>query len=289
MPCDQEFAKTTGTLFNYFCMQAVATCRCQRAAPTLTTIFEIAALAAPLIRTSADSTTQTPAAAADTSNVASPSSSSTSSRQRQPHVHVPQPVGQVGHASAAPVKLLLLLSLRLARGWAPAVVLAQGVRLVGSVVQQRENKDEVKAGREGTEGALNCCCWCGAVAGSCACSALGCAAVAVAAAACHSGLRGCSSSAVAASNLQRSCRAISSGQPATAVLQHAPAANVAAAGCAFLYTSHDSTHVAAAASVAACLAFLYASVRSACAAARPAYTNSATVAAACTVLHPSHS
>lgn len=66
-------------------------------------------------------------------------------------MHVPQPVGQVGHASAAPLKLLLLLSLRLARGWAPAVVLAQGVRLVGSVVQQRENKDEAKAGREGTE------------------------------------------------------------------------------------------------------------------------------------------
>lgn len=141
-------------------MQAVATCRCQRAAPTLTTIFEIAALAAPLIRTSADSSTQTAAAAdaADASAAAAaPPSSSSSSRQWHGHMHVPQPVGQVGHASAAPLKLLLLLSLRLARGWAPAVVLAQGVRLVGSVVQQRENKDEAKAGREGTEGVFGCC------------------------------------------------------------------------------------------------------------------------------------
>jgi hypothetical protein len=139
-------------------MQAVVTCRCQRAAPTLTTIFEIAALAAPLIRTSADSTAQTPAS--DTADAAAAATSSSSSRQRHAHVHLSQPVGQVGHASAAPLKLLLLLSLRLARGWAPAVVLAQGVRLVGSVVQQRENKDEVKAGREGTEGARKCCCCC---------------------------------------------------------------------------------------------------------------------------------
>ncbi|KAF6255939.1 hypothetical protein COO60DRAFT_159799 [Scenedesmus sp. NREL 46B-D3] len=139
-----------------WCVQAVATCRCQKAAPTLTTIFEIAALAAPLIRTPADSTTQT--AAADEAGAAttaapnsSSSSSSSSSRQRHGLLHVPGPAGQVGHAPAAPLKLLLLLSLRSARGWAPAVVLAQGVRLVGSVVQKRENKDEAKAGREGTE------------------------------------------------------------------------------------------------------------------------------------------
>jgi hypothetical protein len=145
-------------------LQAIATCHCQRAAPTLTTICEIAALAAPLIRTSADSTSETAADTADAGAAASPAAASPSSRHRHAHMHVPQPVGQVGHASAAPLKLLLLLSLRLARGWAPAVVLAQGVRLVGSVVQQRENKDEAKAGREGTEGALgcfaSCCCFC---------------------------------------------------------------------------------------------------------------------------------
>jgi hypothetical protein len=46
---------------------------------------------------------------------------------------------------------VLLLALRCARGWAPAVVVAQGVRLVASLVQRREQPHE-EVRQEGTEG-----------------------------------------------------------------------------------------------------------------------------------------
>ena len=96
--------------------KAVVACRCQRAAPTLTTVCEIVALAAPLVRI--------PAAGAEGS--------------------VPLP--------ARPLRGAALLALRAVRGWAPAVIVAQGVRLISTLVQQREQQGD-KTGREGTEGA----------------------------------------------------------------------------------------------------------------------------------------
>eukprot|EP00878_Enallax_costatus_P024524 GHUV01026175.1.p1 GENE.GHUV01026175.1~~GHUV01026175.1.p1 ORF type:complete len:553 (+),score=146.41 GHUV01026175.1:244-1902(+) len=126
-------------------LQAIVACHCQRVAPTITTIFEIIALAAPLIKTSADAHPAV-ASSEEEATHSAPHSSSSSQHHRLPHVPGTAAVG----VPAAPVRFLLLLSLRLARGWAPAVVVAQGVRLVGNVVQQRENKDN-KVGREGTE------------------------------------------------------------------------------------------------------------------------------------------
>eukprot|EP00878_Enallax_costatus_P011181 GHUV01011675.1.p1 GENE.GHUV01011675.1~~GHUV01011675.1.p1 ORF type:complete len:291 (+),score=58.77 GHUV01011675.1:365-1237(+) len=125
--------------------KAIVACHCQRVAPTITTIFEIIALAAPLIKTSADAHPAV-ASSEEEATHSAPHSSSSSQHHRLPHVPGTAAVG----VPAAPVRFLLLLSLRLARGWAPAVVVAQGVRLVGNVVQQRENKDN-KVGREGTE------------------------------------------------------------------------------------------------------------------------------------------
>lgn len=125
-------------------LQAVVACRCQRVAPTVTTIFEIIALAAPLVKTSAD--------AHPTATDSSPEAGhSNHQHHKLPHVPGAAAAQHAVGVPAAPIRFLLLLSLRLARGWAPAVVVAQGVRLVGSVVQQREKKDE-KVGREGTEG-----------------------------------------------------------------------------------------------------------------------------------------
>jgi hypothetical protein len=46
---------------------------------------------------------------------------------------------------------VLLLGLRLVQGWAPAVVVAQGVRLVAGLVQRREQPNE-PVRQEGTEG-----------------------------------------------------------------------------------------------------------------------------------------
>lgn len=120
-------------------------CHCQRVAPTLTTIFEILALAAPLIKTSADA----PPGEPSSGEVPTQSTTQHNSGQHHRLQHVPG-AAAVG-VPAAPVRFLLLLTLRLARGWAPAVVVAQGVRLVGNVVLQRDNKDN-KVGREGTEG-----------------------------------------------------------------------------------------------------------------------------------------
>jgi len=145
------------------CQQAVIACHCQRAAPTLTTVLEIVALTAPLIKATHDA----PNAASSSSNThsdsasgtealaqpqesqhAGGSSSSSSSRRSSQHQ---------GHAATTlqpPLVLaqaLLLLGLKLARGWAPAVVVAQGVRLVGSIAQKREHPHEPTR-QEGTEG-----------------------------------------------------------------------------------------------------------------------------------------
>ena len=49
------------------------------------------------------------------------------------------------------ISAVVVLALRFARGWAPAVVVAQGVRLVGSLVQRREQPHE-EVRQEGTEG-----------------------------------------------------------------------------------------------------------------------------------------
>lgn len=149
-------------------MQAIIACHCQNAAPTLTTIFEIAALTAPLVRTSHDSLAEN----------GSTSSSSSSTGAESPHADTPaqQPAGNSSHAHQhrlhgpeavlrPPLGLtqaLLLVGLRLARGWAPAVVLAQGVRLVGSIVQKREHPHEEprQEGTEGTGGEGWCVCVC---------------------------------------------------------------------------------------------------------------------------------
>lgn len=150
--------------------QAVIACRCQRAAPTLTTLFEIAALTAPLIRTQHDEPGPSNSAAgtdsgyaSDTSlsqSAAQTTSSSSSSRPSQRKSHGPD---AVLHSPLGVTHALVLLALRCARGWAPAVVVAQGVRLVGSLVQRREQPHE-EVRQEGTEGepAHRRCCqeWC---------------------------------------------------------------------------------------------------------------------------------
>lgn len=118
-------------------------------APTITTVFEIIALAAPLIRTTAD--VQQHAEAAGTAPEGIVSSHSSDHHHHIPHVPGASAAQHAVQIPAAPVRFLLLLSLRLARGWAPAVVVAQGVRLISNIVQQQGKKDN-KAGREGTEG-----------------------------------------------------------------------------------------------------------------------------------------
>eukprot|EP00879_Flechtneria_rotunda_P010825 GHRR01011314.1.p1 GENE.GHRR01011314.1~~GHRR01011314.1.p1 ORF type:complete len:584 (+),score=168.73 GHRR01011314.1:153-1904(+) len=115
-------------------LKAIAVCHCQRAAPTIATVFEIAALAAPLIRTHDTAATEAGHSTAYSS----------SSSNRHPRSHpIPGPI-------PAPLQLLVGIGLRLAKGWAPAVVVAQGVRLVGSLVPKRDNQDD-QAGGEGTE------------------------------------------------------------------------------------------------------------------------------------------
>lgn len=133
----------------FFC-QAIIACRCQRAAPTLTTIFEIAALTAPLIKVPQDANQPGSSSAAGTdagyTSDTHPTDSS-SSNSRQSGQHGPEAVLQPPGLTHA----LVVLALRCARGWAPAVVVAQGVRLVGSLVQRREQPHE-EARQEGSEG-----------------------------------------------------------------------------------------------------------------------------------------
>jgi hypothetical protein len=150
------------TAWPHFCLtmhctlQAIIACRCQRAAPTLTTIFEIAALTAPLIKApnatppvNTSSTSSAGGTDSDSSNVSVPTTAAAaqspgSSSGSSSSAVLQSPLG-VSHA-------VLLLGLRLVQGWAPAVVVAQGVRLVASLVQRREQPNE-PVRQEGTEGA----------------------------------------------------------------------------------------------------------------------------------------
>jgi hypothetical protein len=84
-------------------MQAILVCRAQRTHPTFATVAEIAVLASPLI----------------------PSNEVAEGGQPVP--------------KWAPA---LGLVMALARGFAPAVVVAQGVRLVATLVQKREKRQE---------------------------------------------------------------------------------------------------------------------------------------------------
>ncbi|KAF8064522.1 viaA [Scenedesmus sp. PABB004] len=118
-------------------LKAIAVCHAQRAAPTLTTIAEIVALAAPLVKAPADG------AGGGSEQPEQQQAASSQLQRRRRDRRLP---------GGAPLRLALMLSLRLARGWAPAVVVAQGVRLVGGLVQKREQAaDGGKAVREGTE------------------------------------------------------------------------------------------------------------------------------------------
>lgn len=141
--------------------QAIIACRCQRAAPTLTTLFEIAALTAPLIRTPRDEPGPSSSAAGTDSGYASDTASSPPALAAQrPSQRKPHGPDAVLHSPLGVTHALVLLALRCARGWAPAVVVAQGVRLVGSLVQRREQPHE-EVRQEGTEGepAERQCCW----------------------------------------------------------------------------------------------------------------------------------
>jgi hypothetical protein len=157
----QQMSDRHVTLCLLYCLcavvcQAIIACRCQRAAPTLTTVFEIAALTAPLIKGPHDADQPGSSSAPGTdagyvSDTYPTDSSSSSGRQAGQHKqHGPEAVLQ------SPLGLthaLVVLALRGARGWAPAVVVAQGVRLVGSLVQRREQPHE-EARQEGSEGML---------------------------------------------------------------------------------------------------------------------------------------
>lgn len=132
-------------------MQAIIACRCQRAAPTLTTLFEIAALTAPLIRTPHDEPGPSSSAAGTDSGYASDTTSPPASTAQRPGQRKPHAPDAVLHSPLGVTHAMVLLALRCARGWAPAVVVAQGVRLVGSLVQRREQPHE-EVRQEGTEG-----------------------------------------------------------------------------------------------------------------------------------------
>lgn len=110
----------------------------------MTTVLEILALTAPLIKAPQEDA----AVSTDAGSDAVTQHASSSTRQHASQHHAADAVLQ------SPLTLthaLFALSLRLARGWAPAVVVAQGVRLVGSLVQKREHPHE-PARQEGTEG-----------------------------------------------------------------------------------------------------------------------------------------
>ena len=102
-----QYHKTANQVINNSSLfshsQAILVCRAQRAHPTFTTIAEIAVLASPLI----------------------------------PNNDVPEE-GQPAPAWAPALGLAMVL----ARGFAPAVVVAQGVRLVATLVQKREKRQE---------------------------------------------------------------------------------------------------------------------------------------------------
>jgi hypothetical protein len=113
-------------------------------------VFEIAALTAPLIKVPHDSQAGSGSGSEDAAEV--------SAARQQPRRSTPAQHA-VQHVLSPPVgalRVVLLLSLRLARGWAPAVVVAQGVRLVGTLVQKRQHPND-DARQEGTEGEPGMC------------------------------------------------------------------------------------------------------------------------------------
>ena len=133
-------------------VKAIIICHAQKAAPTVATVLEIAALAGPLINTHSNNNNNggSGSSASDDSLSDSFSTSAAAARAKSSR--------RSRAAGIAPLQLLLSCSLKLARGWAPAVVVAQGTIVDGEagpgtvgglstaalVRQARENPD-VKA------------------------------------------------------------------------------------------------------------------------------------------------